>query len=84
MNSDHGSVELPVLVFLGVVSTLIAAANFVGIADGWAERLVLWAAAAGIAWRVYKKIIRPIVEIPGRLSRIERHLGIEPRPEEAG
>ena len=72
MNSDHGSVELPVLVFLGVISTLIAAANFVGIADGGAERLVLWAAACGI------------VEIPGRLSRIERHLGIEPQPEEAG
>ena len=82
MTQDHGSVELPALVFLGVVSTLIAAANFVGIADGGAERLVLWAAAAGIAWRVYKRIIRPIVEIPGRLSRIEKHLGIEPQPEE--
>lgn len=78
MRNDHGSIEVPVLVFLGVVSTLFAASNLVGIADSGATRLILYAAAAGVAWRVYKRIIRPLVEIPHRLSRIEKHLGIEP------
>ena len=78
MNRDRGSVELPALVFLGVLSTLIAATNLVGVTDNAATRLVLWATALGIAWRVYKRIIRPVVEIPGRLTRIEKHLGIDP------
>lgn len=83
MTQERGSIELPMLVFLGVVSTLIAAANFVGVADDGASRLVLYAAAIGIAWRVYKRIIRPLVEIPGRLTRIEKHLGIEPEQQPA-
>ena len=82
MRADRGSTEIPVLVFLGVASTLIAVANLVGIADDQASRVVLYGAAAGIAWRVWKKIIRPLTEIPGRLTRIEKHLGISPQPDE--
>ena len=78
MNRDRGSVELPALVFLGVLSTLIAATNLVGVTDHAATRLVLWATALGIAWRVWQRIVRPLTEIPGRLDRIEEHLGIVP------
>lgn len=85
MSGERGSVEIPMLVFLGVLSTLVAAANLVGVADDGASRVVLYAAAGGIAWRVWKKIIRPLTEIPHRLTRIEKHLGIGPEaaPEEA-
>lgn len=75
--SEKGSIDLPVLMVLGVASSVLAVVNWLDMADSGAERIIAYAAAIGIGVRVWQRFLKPLAAIPGRLDRIEKHLGIE-------
>lgn len=75
--NDRGSIELPFLLVAGVASMVLAAVNWLDIADAGAARIIAWAAAVTIGIRVWQKFLKPLAGIPHRLDRIEKHLGIE-------
>ena len=78
--SDRGSIELPFLMIVGVASTVVAVVNWLDLVDSGSERIVAWAAALAIGVRVWQRFLKPLAMIPGRLTRIEKHLGIEDHP----